>query len=302
MLCATRLNGKPLSSEHSGVVVPWWSFTKTVLAAAALTLVRDGLIELDACIEQRPFTLRQLLKHQAGLADYSELAAYHAAVAEKQAPWPAADMLQRLDADTLRYPPGAGWRYSNVGYLLIAQLIERVTGLEIEQALAERIFLPLGLAHVRLARTPLDLANVYPSAMASYDPGWVYHGLLVGPLAEAAALLDLLLAGPLLPASLLDAMQEAIVLGGPLPGRPWAAPGYGLGLMIGASHAGPKLTGHTGVGPGGVIAVYQCTLGHNTATCAVFSAEHQEGEVEAQALKRLLAVLGHVSQGANPSA
>lgn len=71
MLCSTILNGKPVPTEQSDVVVPWWSFTKPVLATAALSLVRDGLISLDEQVQEGPFTLRQLLKHQAGLADYS---------------------------------------------------------------------------------------------------------------------------------------------------------------------------------------------------------------------------------------
>lgn len=106
MFCSTILNGRHLPAEHSDVVVPWWSFTKPVLATAALSLVRDGLIQLDDPVQEGPFTLRQLLKHQAGLADYSELPEYHAAVAEGQIPWPAAEMMRRLDATRLRYAPG----------------------------------------------------------------------------------------------------------------------------------------------------------------------------------------------------
>ena len=41
--------------------------------------------------------MRQLLRHEAGLADYGELADYYAAVAQHAAPWPAEEMLQRLD-------------------------------------------------------------------------------------------------------------------------------------------------------------------------------------------------------------
>src|SRR5260370_41107063 len=47
--------------------VPWWSFTKTILAATALVLVRDGRLALDRAIESHPFTLRQLLPHQWSL-------------------------------------------------------------------------------------------------------------------------------------------------------------------------------------------------------------------------------------------
>ncbi|GAB7529510.1 hypothetical protein PS3A_19190 [Pseudomonas sp. 3A(2025)] len=123
-----------------------------------------------------------MLQHQAGLADYSELADYHAAVREGAQPWPADEMLQRLDAYRLRYAPGAGWRYSNVGYLWVGRVIERLAGCALEQALAQRIFLPLGVSQVRLATTQADLHDVSFGAASTYHPCWVYHGLLVGPL------------------------------------------------------------------------------------------------------------------------
>lgn len=292
MFCSTILNGQHLPTEHSDVVVPWWSFTKPVLATAALSLVRDGLIQLDDPVQEGPFTLRQLLKHQAGLADYSELPEYHAAVAEGKIPWPAAEMMRRLDATRLRYAPGNGWRYSNVGYLLVARLIERITELSLEDALARRVLLPLGVTQVRFAKTQEDLAEVHPASLSSYHPGWVYHGLLVGPLSESTILLDRLLTSQLLPISLLQDMQDAIALGGPIQGRPWATPGYGLGLMIGGTNGGLTLTGHTGVGPGSVIAVFHCSSGHNVATCSVFDEHGDEGQVEAKVLAQLLIAVG----------
>ena len=296
MFHSLMLNGQPVPTEHADVVVPWWSFTKTVLAATALSLVRDGLIGLDDELPEGPFTLRQLLKHQAGLADYSELADYHAAVAQGLAPWSADDMLQRLDATRLRYTPGTSWRYSNVGYLQVARVIERVTGQPVETALAQRVFTPMGVTQIRLANTPEDLRGVYPASLASYHPGWVYHGLLVGPLSAAATVLHQLLTGDFLPPALRHAMQDAIVLGAELPGRPWASPGYGLGLMIGGTTSGHRLTGHTGVGPGGVIAVYHCAVGGQSATCSVFSEGDAEGAVEARALEHVLIALGERRQ------
>lgn len=80
MLSSLVSNGQPRTPDRLELMAPWWSFTKTVLAATALTLVRDGLIGLDDPILDQPFTLRQLLRHEAGLADYGELAEYHAAV------------------------------------------------------------------------------------------------------------------------------------------------------------------------------------------------------------------------------
>ncbi|MGL6244592.1 serine hydrolase domain-containing protein [Pseudomonas sp.] len=281
-------NGSLLTPEQPDVTVPWWSFSKTVLAAAAMSLVRDGLIGLDDGLPEGPFTLRQLLRHEAGLADYSELADYHAAVARNDAPWSAAEMLQRLDAARLRYAPGDGWRYSNVGYLFVARLIERVTGLALEEALTQRVFLPLGLSRVRLATTRADLVGVSMGAALTYDPGWVYHGLLVGQLADAVLCLDRLLAGHLLPQSLLREMQTARALGGPIAGRPWVAPGYALGLMQGTVEGGFTLSGHTGAGPGSVVAVYCCVNGGNTASCAVFCEDGDQGAVETKLVRRLI--------------
>jgi CubicO group peptidase (beta-lactamase class C family) len=292
MLCSLVSNSALVTPERPDTTVPWWSFTKTVLAAAALSLVRDGLIELDDVVAEGPFTLRQLLRHEAGLADYGELADYHNAVARHEAPWSAEDMLQRLDASRLRYAPGDGWRYSNVGYLFVARLIERVTGRMLDDALTERVFAPLGLTRVRLAKTRADLGGVNMGNAPAYDPGWVYHGFLVGPLEDAARFLDGLLAGRLLPNPLLQAMQSARVLGGPIPGRPWTSPGYGLGLMQGLVRGDLMLSGHTGAGPGSVLAVYRCVDGENAASCAVFHEGAEEGVAEAEVLERLSAVLG----------
>lgn len=295
MLSSLVLNGQSPASDRSDLMVPWWSFTKTVLAATALTLVRDGLIRLDDPIPDQPFTLRQLLRHEAGLADYSELADYHAAVADNQAAWPADEMMQRLDGERLRYSPGGGWRYSNVGYLLIGRLIERVTDLSLEDAVSQRVFNALGLSNVRFAKTRKDLQETHSGSSSNYDPGWVYHGLLIGPLSQAALLLDRLLAGHLLPPDLLEEMQTAKTLGGPIPGRPWVTPGYGLGLMQGLIEGGYTLSGHTGCGPGSVIAVYRISDGDASVCCASFDAGANEGAVEAYVVGRLMQALRRAS-------
>ncbi|WP_263262348.1 serine hydrolase domain-containing protein [Pseudomonas sp. RIT-PI-S] len=294
MLCSLVSNGVALHREQPDAVVPWWSFTKTVLAAAALSLVRDGLIGLDDLVAEGPFSLRQLLQHQAGLADYSELADYPAAVAAGDAPWAAEAMLQRLDAARLRYRPGTQWRYSNVGYLFVAQLIERLTGLPLEQAVEQRVLAPLAVPGVFFARSRADLENVSRGVAPGYDPGWVYHGLLVGPLSGAALLLDRLLGGPLLPPALREEMQRPLVLSGPIPGRPWVAPGYALGLMVGVAEGGLTLCGHRGCGPGSTVAIYRATQGAHTASCAVFIDGDDQIGAEAHALRLLSASLASI--------
>lgn len=211
--------GSPVAGHNADAVVPWWSFTKTALAAAALTLVRDDCVQLDVCLEGQPFTPRQLLRHQAGLTDYGYLSDYHASVARNEEPWSVEEMLIRADTHTLRFPPGQGWQYSNIGYLYIRQLIEARTGLGLNAALHRQVFGPLGILRPHIVQSREEWQSAL-SDHAAYDPGWVYHGLLVGPLADAVTLLDRLLTGSLLPANLLRKMQDGYQFPGPFPGRP----------------------------------------------------------------------------------
>lgn len=250
-------NGQQQTSlGRSEPAVPWWSFTKTVLATTALTLVRDGLLKLDVPLPDNAFTLRQLLRHEAGLADYGELPEYHSAVANSQPAWPPEEMMRRLDSDHLRYTPGAGWRYSNVGYMLVARLIERATNLSLEEAVTQQVLAPLGITSTHFASGYLDLHGEYLNSSLNYDSAWVYHGLLTGPISQAALLLDRLFTEDFLTAPLLQGMQSTRALGGPMAGRPWVSPGYALGLMRGCVEDGLTLAGHTGCGPGSVVAIY----------------------------------------------
>lgn len=242
--------------EASGVLgsVPWWSFTKTTLAIAALRLAERGHIALDAPGEDERFTLAQLLRHEAGLPDYGSLARYHEDVGAGRPPWPVEELLRATEAHRPRYEPGTGWAYSNIGYLKVGQLIERASGLELADALAQLVFAPAGLATARLASVPDDLADV-EMGIAGYHPGWVYHGLVVGPVVDAARLLRALLREQLLQPDTLARMLK----GRPLPEHRSEAhpdPAYGLGLMLRATNPLHHPIGHSGAGPGSRIAVY----------------------------------------------
>src|ERR671912_2301759 len=93
--------GAVVTSNGDTADVPWWSFSKTVIAAAALALVRDGRLALDEPLDGRPYTLRQLLQHRAGLGEYGRLPAYREAVGQNDDAWPAEEMLARAAADRL---------------------------------------------------------------------------------------------------------------------------------------------------------------------------------------------------------
>jgi len=181
--------------------------------------------------------------------------------------------LARCNADRLLFAPGTGWAYSNIGYFHVLQLIEQECGRPLGAALQDLVLSPLCIGHVRLAERREDFGR-------GYDLKWVYHGLLMGPLRQAALLLQRLLAGNLLPQPLLSEMLDRYSVGGPIPGRPWKAPAYGLGLMIGNTTGGASIAGHTGGGPGSVVAVYHRLDTGSAVTAATFDAGGIEGTVE----------------------
>jgi len=134
------------------------SVTKTYTATALLRLVADGRVQLDAPVRRYVPELRlkdehaaarvtvlNLLNHTAGLdwgliADFGEgndaLAAYVARMAE-------------LD---LIGPPGDRASYSQAGYDLAGRILEKVTNLTYERAVASLVLEPLGLSHSFYAR------------------------------------------------------------------------------------------------------------------------------------------------------
>jgi D-alanyl-D-alanine carboxypeptidase len=267
--------------------VPWWSITKSVLSAAVMKLAELGAIRLGNRFEDWPFTIQHLLQHTSGLTDYGGQA-YQQAVAESEAAWPVNELLRRCNARKLVFSPGEGWTYLNIGYLFLRQLIERVTESNLDVALKQLIFAPLRLASTRIAMGPSDLMLTHWGNPKNYDPQWVYHGLLIGPPADAVAFLARLLAGELLSDASLAAMQEVRTLGCALPGRPWTRTGYGLGLMIGTMNSVGRVVGHSGAGPDSVSALYAFLDRPGRPVVAAFAQGADEAVAEHEARRLAL--------------
>jgi D-alanyl-D-alanine carboxypeptidase len=265
--------------------VPWWSFTKTALATAALQLVGRGHFRLDEHISGRPFTLRQLLQHRAGVPNYGELASYHEAVRRGEKPWEISQLLDRVGVDRLDFEPGHGWRYSNIGYLFVRQLIEEAAGCDIGSALQHLVFDSLGLESVNVAESADDLASTAWGNQTGYDPRWVYHGLLIGTPADAVRFLHRLMSGQVLSRELLAEMTTPHPIAGPLQSRPWETVGYGLGVAIGRMASAGLAIGHSGVGPGSLSAVYHFCDRPSPCTVAAFATGDQEGTTEYEVVR-----------------
>jgi D-alanyl-D-alanine carboxypeptidase len=278
-----RASGSEGSEGLSDAVFPYWSFTKTVIAICALKLVETRVLDLDTPAGDKRYTLRHLLAHTSGLRDYGHFRQYHAAVANGETPWSRDRLLDLVLADGPLFEPGRGWSYSNVGYLLVREMIERVTDQPLGAVISDRVTSPLDLSSIELSETGAQFGRIHWPAARRYDPRWVYHGCLTGTAADAAHLLHSLFAGRLLQSETLAEMRESRSIGGPIAGRPWTRCGYGLGLMSGHMGKAGTAIGHSGGGPFSVNAVYHFPEASDPMTVACFSEGVDEGEAEFKA-------------------
>jgi CubicO group peptidase (beta-lactamase class C family) len=247
-------------------LVPWWSFSKTVLAAAALVLVDRRKLDLDLPVADAPYTLRHLLQHTSGLPDYGPNPDYHQAVAAGESPWIVDELLRRVNP-TLLFAPGTRFCYSNIGYLFVRQVIERTADADVNDALRMLVFDPLGIEGVFMARAVEEFDAIVWGNAKRYDPRWVYHGCLVGSLSRAATWLHRLMHGDLLA----PATKGAMLLPRSYDAGTNAPEdfGYGLGVMIEPARPGERFAGHAGSGPGSTITVFSALIGKRTFAASV---------------------------------
>ena len=264
---------------------PYWSFSKTAISICALKLVETTALNLDELLQGHPFTLRQLLGHSSGLPDYGSLDEYNLAVAREVKPWPRAKLLDATLAQGMLFQPGEGWSYSNIGFLLVRDLIEDVTAKSLGCVISELICKPLGLVSVDFWDTLDQSSALHWHAAVGYEPRWVYHGCLIGSAPDASRLLHALFAGDLLKSETLRVMLDRRTLGGTIPGRPWTECGYGLGLMSGVMNGVGNAIGHSGDGPFSVNAVYHFPDLPDATTIACFTNGTDVGMAEFAAAK-----------------
>lgn len=209
-------NGTP-QGDLGAAPVPWWSVTKTCLAACALALVGRGRLALDDHLPGREYALRHLLQHTSGLGSYTARPEYHTAIEGGEEPWTDSELLARVRLDPFLFAPGQGWSYSNTGYFLIRRLIEQTADTDIDTALRTYVLAPLGIERTRIARSRADLEGCAWGNARGYHPDWVFHRLLLGPPADAARFMHRLITGDLLPPHLRNAMRKRRALDVPSP-------------------------------------------------------------------------------------
>lgn len=132
------------------------SITKTMTGAVVLTLVDDGVIQLDDPIDRwlepmrnipGTITVRQLLNHTNGLANYPDSVALQRAVtADFSRVFTASEVLSFVGPPVA--PPGLRTQYTNTAFLVLGLIAERATGRTMPELYRQRLWTPLDLAEV----------------------------------------------------------------------------------------------------------------------------------------------------------
>jgi len=151
-------------------------------APSVLLLAEEGRLDLEAkLIDYFPecagggkeaITIRHLLTHTSGLA---------AGLPARPA-WSGDDAAHALAcAQAVTHAPGSFFRYSDINYILLGQLVRKVSGMPLDVFAQERIFGPLGMrdtGYLPLRRIPA--AAIAPTQRIAADAGGSLHGNSAG--------------------------------------------------------------------------------------------------------------------------
>jgi CubicO group peptidase (beta-lactamase class C family) len=160
-----------------GSVLEAGSVSKQFTAAAIALLAIDGKLSFDDDVRRwfpelpdykAKITIRHLLTHTSGLRDWGSIAGMEG--------WPRGTRAHANEdalaiaarQQSLNYPPGSAYSYTNTGYNLLALLVARASGKSLAQFSLERLFEPLGMKNTAWRD---DYERIVPGRALAYSGG-----------------------------------------------------------------------------------------------------------------------------------
>ncbi|MGK3974122.1 serine hydrolase domain-containing protein [Sorangium sp. So ce118] len=244
------------------------SNSKAFTAVVVLQLVGEGKVDLDAPIETylpdlvrgegidgHDITVRQLLQHQSGLADYDGLILTKGFRPIQHTYFSPRDLLDTALAEGEQFSPGDQWDYSNTNYTLAGMLIEKVTGRPLNEEITRRIIDRLGLRNTYIPDVGeegirgchprgyhADGPDQPPYDATELDPSWGWAaGQIIATPTDLNRFFLALFGGELLEPAQLEEMRTTVEAPGMWPGAE-----YGLGLFTTPLSCGGLVWGHGG--------------------------------------------------------
>jgi uncharacterized protein YbbC (DUF1343 family)/CubicO group peptidase (beta-lactamase class C family) len=161
---------EPLSEE---TVFDVASLTKVVATTpSVMLLVERGQIEVDAPVSRYvpefigggkdAITVRHLMTHTSGLK--AGLPATPA--------WSGYDRgIALACAETVTHPPGTNFRYSDINFIVLGEIVRRVSGLPLDEFAAREVFRPLGMKDTGyLPLSGKSAARIAPTELVAGQP------------------------------------------------------------------------------------------------------------------------------------
>ena len=149
------------------------SVRKQFVAAAILLLVDEGKLSLSDDVRKyipelpdygHKITIDHLLTHTSGIRDWQPL--LNLAGGDPTA------MTMILRQRELNFKPGDEWSYSNSGYVLLPEIVKKVSGMPFSEFARKRIFEPLGMKSTSHPEDPLYLIKNRAIAYSREAVGW----------------------------------------------------------------------------------------------------------------------------------
>lgn len=243
------------------------SINKMFTAVAIAQLAEQGKLSFDdPIIKYLPdypnksvaekVTIHQLLTHTSGLGDYfnEKFEAQKTRLRQVQHYFPL------FVNDSLLFAPGQKWHYSNVGFIVLGAIIEKVSGQNYFDYVREHIYKPAGMTDTDSYEADRDVANraigyteIGPSNRA--EPGPMRNNLVINPVKGSPAgggystVEDMLKFGMALRQHRLlsEKLTQLVLKGKVETGMPNER--YAYGFMEGQTN-GSLVVGHGGTSPG----------------------------------------------------
>lgn len=161
----------PITSESIFHVA---SISKQFTVLSILLLWKDGLLNLDDDIRsyvsdliyfQEPVTIRQMMNNVSGLRDQWELLFMRGIKINDSISMEDVNTTLRMQR-RLNFPPQSAYLYSNMGFHLLAVIVERISGMSFPEFAKTRIFEPLRMEHTLVRQS---YSQVIPGLAFSYQ-------------------------------------------------------------------------------------------------------------------------------------
>lgn len=152
------------------------SISKLYTAVSIAKLAKNKQLSLDETLADympnlvdrienaEKITLRMMVQHRSGIPNFTDNPTYWEN--EQENSKKALEFALDLPAS---FEPDKGYEYSNTNYLLLRQIIEKVTGNSHEQYIKEKILIPLGLKNTFFSLNEVDLDNVMSGYYVGVD-------------------------------------------------------------------------------------------------------------------------------------